>query len=321
MKDQDWIAPYAAPAGGWGSVQSLAKSLVREHIPISGSRVLMHQNKTEGFACVSCAWAKPAHPHVFEFCENGAKATTWELTSKRVTPEFFAKHTVAELENWSDHELEAAGRLTHPLRWDAATDKYLPVEWDEAFAGIGHELGKIDPNNAVFYSSGRASLETSFMYGLFVRMYGNNNLPDSSNMCHESTSVALPESIGVPVGTITLEDFAKADGIFFFGQNVGYFQPSHAAPAAGGEPARGSNHYVQSAARAGLERFVNPQSPSEMLSGSSTRISSQYHQLKAGGDIAAVMGIAKALFALDEQKSRHRFARRARSRLHRRAHA
>src|SRR5581483_1075957 len=127
MKNQPKVKAYTGPAGGWGSVRSLAKSLTREHIPISGSRVLLHQNKTGGFMCVSCAWAKPDPPRVFEFCEQGAKATTWELTSKRVTPEFFAKHTVAELETWDDHQLEEAGRLTHPMRWDAASDKYVPV--------------------------------------------------------------------------------------------------------------------------------------------------------------------------------------------------
>jgi molybdopterin-dependent oxidoreductase alpha subunit len=293
--------PYTGPAGGWGSVKSLAKSLTKEHIPITGSRVLLHQNKTGGFMCVSCAWAKPDPPNVFEFCENGAKATTWELTSKRVTPEFFAAHTLDDLQKWSDHELEAAGRLTHPMRWDAASNKYVPVEWDAAFREIGDELKLFDPRSVVFYSSGRASLETSFMYGLFARMYGNNNLPDSSNMCHETTSVALPESIGVPVGTCTLDDFAKTDGILYFGQNVGTSSPrmlhqlqeasQRGAPIITFNPLR----------ERGLERFANPQSPREMLTGSSTQISSQYHQVKPGGDTAAMYGIAKALFAIEDE--------------------
>jgi molybdopterin-dependent oxidoreductase alpha subunit len=291
---------YSSPAGGWGSVQSLARSLTRQFVPVSGSRVLFHQNKPDGFMCVSCAWAKPADPHVFEFCENGAKATTWEITRKRVTPEFFAKHSVTELESWDDHQLEAAGRLTHPMRWDKASDRYVPVSWSEAFNAIGGELRSLEPKSAVFYTSGRASLEAAYMYGLFARMYGNNNLPDSSNMCHESTSVALPESIGVPVGTCTLDDFAKTDCIFFFGQNVGTSSPRML-------------HQLQEAAQRGvpivtfnplrergLERFTNPQAPTEMLTGSATRISSQYHQLKSGGDMAAIMGITKALLALDE---------------------
>ncbi|MCC8981463.1 FdhF/YdeP family oxidoreductase [Bradyrhizobium acaciae] len=299
LSDDLEVEPYDAPSGGWGSVRSLAKSLTREHVPIKGSRVLLHQNKTGGFMCVSCAWAKPADPRVFEFCENGAKATTWEITHKRVTPEFFAARTVTELEGWDDHHLEAAGRLTHPMRWDAAIDKYVPVSWEAAFAEIGRELRALHPDSAVFYTSGRASLEASFMYGLFARAYGTNNLPDSSNMCHETSSVALPESIGVPVGTCTLDDFDKTDCIFFFGQNVGTSSPRML-------------HQLQDAARRGvpivtfnplrergLEEFVNPQAPGEMLTDKPTRISSQYHQVRSGGDTAAIMGIAKALLGWD----------------------
>lgn len=287
------------PAGGWGSVKSLVKALTHEHVPLKGSRVLLQQNKSDGFMCVSCAWAKPADPRVFEFCENGAKATAWDITSKRATPAFFQERTVRELEAWDDHQLEAAGRLTAPLRWDPASDKYLEVSWDDAFAEIGRELSRLDPDSAVFYASGRASLETAYMYSLLARIYGTNNLPDSSNMCHETTSVALPESIGVAVGTCTLDDFPVTDCIFFFGQNVGTSSPRML-------------HELQEASRRGvpiitfnplrergLEEFINPQSPTEMLSGKATRISSQYHQVKAGGDTAAMMGIAKALFELE----------------------
>ena len=288
------------PAGGWGSVKSLAKSLTHEHVPFKGSRVLLKQNKTKGFMCVSCAWAKPADPRLFEFCENGAKATTWDITRKRVTPQFFQKHTVKELETWDDHHLESAGRLTHPMRWDAATDKYVEVRWEDAFAEIGRELQALDPKSVVFYASGRASLETAYMYGLLARIYGNNNLPDSSNMCHESTSVALPESIGVPVGTCTLDDFEKTDCIFFFGQNVGTSSPRmlHELQEASkrGVPIVTFNPLRER----GLVEFINPQSPTEMLTDSGTRITSQYHQVKAGGDTAAMMGMAKALFALED---------------------
>ena len=294
------VQPYENASGGWGSVRSLVKSIGRDRVPFSGPRVLLKQNKTDGFMCVSCAWAKPADPRMFEFCENGAKATTWEITNKRVTPRFFSKHTVSDLENWDDHHLEAAGRLTHPMRWDKETDKYVPVEWSVAFEEIGRELSALDPKQAVFYTSGRASLETAFMYGLFARAYGNNNLPDSSNMCHETTSVALPESIGVPVGTCTLDDFEHTDAIFFFGQNVGTSSPrmlhqlqeavKRGVPIVTFNPLR----------ERGLVEFANPQSPAEMLVKSPTRITSQYHQLKIGGDTAAMMGIAKALFELDK---------------------
>ncbi|HEX2527826.1 MAG TPA: FdhF/YdeP family oxidoreductase [Geminicoccus sp.] len=292
--------PYEGPSGGWGSAESVLRYVGNES-PTRSTPALLKQNKPDGFMCVSCAWAKPAHPHPAEFCENGAKATTWELTSKTIGPEFFEKHTVSELLTWPDHDLEEAGRLTHPLRYDPARDRYLPIAWDAAFKEIGAELRQIDPHAAVFYASGRASLETSYMYQLFARLFGSNNLPDSSNMCHETTSVALPESIGVPVGTVTLEDFDETECIFFFGQNVGTNSPRML-------------HQLQDVSRRGvpivtfnplrergLERFTNPQSPTEMALGQETRISSRYYQVTAGGDIAAILGICKAVIAMDDE--------------------
>ena len=164
-------------------------------------------------------------PHSIEACENGIKATAWEITSKRTPPEFFAQHTVTELLTWSDLALEDEGRLTEPLRWDEATRQVRARAWAEAFADIGARLKALPPRSVVFYTSGRASLETAFMYSLMARLYGCNNLPDSSNMCHESTSVGLPQTIGVPVGTVSLDDFAHTDCLFFFGQNVGTNSP------------------------------------------------------------------------------------------------
>ncbi|WP_323141698.1 FdhF/YdeP family oxidoreductase [Massilia phyllosphaerae] len=288
------------PSGGWGSIKEVTTILLEQRVPIEGSALLLKQNKPDGFMCTSCAWAKPAHPHPAEFCESGAKATAWEITSKVVKPEFFAKHTVRELESWNDHDLENIGRLTVPLRYDAASDRYAEIGWDQAFDEIGAQLRGFDPKQVVFYSSGRASLETSYMYQLLARMYGNNNLPDSSNMCHESTSVALPKSIGVPIGTVTLDDFEKTDCIFFFGQNVGVNSPRML-------------HQLQEARKRGVEiitfnplrerglvSFTNPQSPLEMLTGSETCISTQYHQVKAGGDTAALMGLCKAVIEADD---------------------
>ncbi|MBS9720390.1 FdhF/YdeP family oxidoreductase [Tianweitania sp. BSSL-BM11] len=304
MHDSDHYEPYEGPAGGWGSVQSLTKYALEEGHVLKNSAILAKQNKPDGFACTSCAWAKPAKPHAAEFCENGAKATFWELTTKRAQPEFFAKHTVTELQTWPDYDLEAAGRLTHPMRFNHTTDRYEPVSWGMAFAEIGRELSAIravDPKKTVFYASGRASLETSYMYALMARLYGNNNLPDSSNMCHESTSVALPKSIGVPVGTVRLDDFEKADAIFFFGQNVGSNSPRllHDLQEASkrGVPIVTFNPLRER----GLESFTNPQSPVEMATGSETRISSEYYQVKAGGDIAAITGMCKALLEMDAQ--------------------
>jgi anaerobic selenocysteine-containing dehydrogenase len=212
------IEDYTAPAGGWGSMKSLVEISAREKVGPEVIRELARQNKPDGFACVSCAWGKPAHPHVAEFCENGAKATAWELTSFRVTPAFFEQHTVSELIGWKDYDLEQAGRLTHPLKYDAATDKYAACSWDEAFAGIGAKLKTYDPTKVIFYASGRASLETSYMYSLLARMYGSQNLPDSSNMCHETTSVGLKSAIGSAVGTIHLSDYEKCDATSISGR-------------------------------------------------------------------------------------------------------
>jgi len=290
----------AMPAGGWGSVQEVSTILLHQRVPLKDSPLLLKQNKPDGFACVSCAWAKPANPHPFEFCESGAKATAWETTSKVIGADFFERHTVTELEAWDDHRLEDQGRLTVPLRYDPHTDKYREIAWDTAFAEIGAALRGMDRKQVVFYSSGRASLETSYMYGLLARMYGNNNLPDSSNMCHESTSVGLQKTIGVPVGTVALDDFERTDCIFFFGQNVGVNSPRML-------------HQLQQARRRGvpiitfnplrergLVSFTNPQSPVEMLTKAETAISTQYHQVKPGGDTAAIMGLCKAIFAVDD---------------------
>src|SRR5450830_2011947 len=294
------IEPATMPAGGWGSVSEVTHILLDQHVAGKDSRLLMKQNKPDGFACVSCAWAKPANPHPFEFCESGAKATAWETTSKRIGADFFERHTVTALESWSDHDLEDQGRLTVPLRWDAASDKYRPVAWDTAFAEIGAALKACQRDQVVFYSSGRASLETSYMYQLLARMYGNNNLPDSSNMCHESTSVGLKKTIGVPVGTVTLDDFEKTDCIFFFGQNVGVNSPrmlhSLEAVRKRGAPVITFNPLRER----GLVSFVNPQSPLEMLTPARTAISTQYVQIKIGGDTAAVMGMAKWLIENDD---------------------
>ena len=243
------IDPYWGPVGGWGSAKSVAEILLREAVPLKGPYALLHQNKPRGFACVSCSYAKPGDPHPLEFCENGAKATAWEITSKRCGPDFFAEHNVSALESWSDHDLEEVGRLTEPLRYDPESDKYRPVAWNEAFAEIGNSLNRFDPKSVVFYTSGRASLEASYMYQLFARMYGSNNLPDSSNMCHESTSVALPETIGVPIGTVKIEDFDHTDCMFFFGQNVGVSSPRMLHQLDEVRRARRAHHHLQSAAR------------------------------------------------------------------------
>ena len=287
-------------AGGWGSVKDVAGHLRHEHVLLKGTRVILKQNKPQGFQCVSCSWAKPAHPHLVEACENGIKATAWEITARRAPPEFFDGHTVSELLAWSDLELESTGRLTEPMVWNSATDKYQRCSWEQAFSDIGRQLKTLAPRSVVFYTSGRASLETAFLYQLFARAFGNNNLPDSSNMCHESTSVGLPKSIGVPVGTVVLDDFEHTDCIFFFGQNVTTNSPRMLHLL---QEARQRNVPIVTfnpLREAGLVHFRNPLSAAQMLTGAETPISTQYHQVKVGGDIAALTGICKTLIEMDD---------------------
>ena len=291
---------YEGPAGGWGSLKGMGKVFARELSTPAVAETLMRQNKAGGYMCSSCAWGKPAHPHPFEFCENGAKATIWDLTRDRCTPEFFVEHTVNELLGWADYDLEMQGRLTEPLRYDPASDKYVVCRWDEAFTGIARELNALDPRSVVFYASGKASLEASYLYALFARLYGNNNLPDSSNMCHETTSVGLKKVTGSPVGTCIMEDFEHCDAIFYFGQNPGTNSPRflHGLKSA---VERGCRIVVFNPVREqGLVRFINPQNPAQMLTGHATELAHMYLQVKPGGDISALMGLCKRVLAADD---------------------
>jgi molybdopterin-dependent oxidoreductase alpha subunit len=299
-KAKDGTVYYSGAEGGWGSLRGMALVFEAERNGLNVLPALGRLNKVGGLMCSSCAWTKPAKPHMFEFCENGAKATMWDLTTRRATPEFFAQHTLAEMREWRDFDLEQAGRLTHPMRYDRAIDKYVPCGWEEAFSAIGMGLQRIDPKSAVFYTSGRASLETSYAWALFARAYGHNNLPDSSNMCHETTSVALKKTIGAPVGTCLLEDFEHCDAIFFFGQNTGTNSPRfiHTLTKArkrGVEIVTFNPIYEK-----GLVEFRNPQSL-QMVTGGKTLISTQYHQLKPGSDIAAILGMCKHVLAEEDR--------------------
>lgn len=299
-KRPEGIEQYDAPAGGWGALKAVASTLAHQQIVAQGTATLLKANQPEGFDCPGCAWPDPKHTSSFEFCENGAKAITWESTAKRVLPEFFAENTVSSLWHWTDHQLEDQGRLTHPMIFDHDSDRYLPISWEDAFAIIGAELGKLEsPNEAEFYTSGRASNEAAFLYQLFVRAFGTNNFPDCSNMCHEATSVGLPQSIGVGKGTVTLEDFDSADAIFSFGHNPGTNHPRmmttlHNASRRG-VPIIVFNPLKERA----LEKFAAPQNPVEMATLSSTPIASAYHQVRAGGDLAALKGIMKIVLEKD----------------------
>jgi molybdopterin-dependent oxidoreductase alpha subunit len=289
------------PAGGWGSLRSLVRIYGEAWPTPAAIESLTRQNKPKGFMCVSCAWPKPVNYHPFEFCENGAKATMWDLTSARCTPDFWDDRTVCELRTWKDHDLEMTGRLTHPMRYDAETDRYVEVTWEEAFEKIGSSLNAHDPNAAVFYSSGHAGLEAAYLYALLARVHGTNNLPQSSNMCHETTSVGLNKVIGSPVGTIVWEDLEKADAFFFFGQNPGSNSPRFLHPLQDAKRRGAKIVTFNPVVEQGLVSFVNPQNPLDMLTGNETAISDLYLQVKAGGDIAAILGLCKAVIEADDE--------------------
>ncbi len=199
--------------------------------------------------CVSCAWSKPEKPNPAEFCENGAKATAWDLTRHRCTPEFFAQHTLTELRDWKDFDLEHQGRLTAPMKYDPATDKYFECRWSDAFAEIGRELKALDPKSVIFYASGRASLETSYMYGIFARMYGCNNLPDSSNMCHEFDIRRLETKPRRAGRHREARGFRKDRLHPVLRPECRVEQPAHASRTTALRQTGRSDHHLQSAAR------------------------------------------------------------------------
>ena len=261
-------------------------------------------NQADGFDCPGCAWPDPAEPgerSSFEFCENGAKAVAWEATKKRCDPAFFAKHTVRELDRWSDHELEAVGRLTRPMRYDPRTDRYTEATWDEAYRLVGERLrGLDDPDHAVFYTSGRTSNEAAFLYQLLGRRLGTNNFPDCSNMCHESSGVAMAASIGVGKGTVTLEDFALADQIWVIGQNPGTNHPRMLTELERACRRGCSIVSVNPMRERAMEGFVHPQDARAMVLNEATPIASELVQPVIGGDLALFTGICKRVLDIDE---------------------
>jgi molybdopterin-dependent oxidoreductase alpha subunit len=294
---------YKGPAGGWSALRSVTNALLRQDIAVKGAKTLLSANQPDGFDCPGCAWPDRNHHSAFEFCENGAKAVAAEATARRAGPELFAQHTVRALAQQSDFWLEDQGRLTHPMVYDAATDRYVPIGWDAAFALVARHLNALpDPNQAIFYTSGRASNEAAFLYQLFVREYGTNNFPDCSNMCHEPSGSGMRPQIGVGKGTVTLEDFERADAIFIFGQNPGTNHPRMLGELRAAHKRGAQIVSFNPLRERGLERFADPQSKMEMATLGATPISTHYFQLRVGGDLAAVKGMMKHVL---EQEDAH----------------
>ena len=301
MKEEK-IEFYKGPAGGWGALKATAIAVRTQMDALDAPVTLLRTNQPDGFDCPGCAWPDKEHKSTFQFCENGAKAVTWEATSKRVTPEFLAKNTVTSLLAKSDYELEGYGRLTRPLRYDRASDTFRPVEWEEAFERIGEVLRGLEPDQVEFYTSGRASNEAAYLFQLFAREYGTNNFPDCSNMCHEATSVGLPRSIGIGKGTVSLDDFDNTELVISIGHNPGTNHPRMMGTLH--ELARRNVPIIvfNPLRERALERFADPQSVIEMATYSSTDIASTYFQVKAGGDAAALKGIAKHLLQMEQER-------------------
>jgi len=288
--------PYTGAAAGWGALRSVASFWLDSKQPLKNIRALLKTNQNGGFDCPGCAWGDSPEDGAVKFCENGAKAVNWEATKRRVDAAFFARYSVTQLREQSDYWLEYQGRLTEPMRYDRASDRYLPIGWDEAFALIAGHLNALEkPDQAEFYTSGRTSNEAAFLYQLFVRAYGSNNFPDCSNMCHEASGVALGESIGVGKGSVTFEDFAKADAIFVLGQNPGTNHPRMLEPLREAV-ARGAQVVCFNPLKErGLERFQHPQHALEMLANGSAPLNTAFFRPALGGDMAAMRGIAKLL--------------------------
>jgi len=287
-------------AAGFYSIYETVKRGVLEMGAGNSLRTLLKVNQTDGFDCPSCAWPDPDRDRkAAEFCENGAKAVASEATTARILPEFFAAHSVSELLTHSDRWYEQQGRLTQPMWRPAGADHYQPIDWDAAFELIARELNALDSaNEAAFYTSGRASNEAAFLYQLFVRQFGTNNLPDCSNLCHESSGAGLTEAIGIGKATVKLEDFSHADAIFVIGQNPGTCHPRMLSELQ--KAARNGCQIVSvnPLAETGLIRFKNPQEPLSLL-GAGTPIASLFLPVRINGDVALLKGIMKEMLQED----------------------
>lgn len=283
-------------AGGVPAVASSLNHILREAGPLRGTHGLLEMNQIGGFDCPSCAWPDPDDERsVAEFCENGAKALASEATRKQANAEFFAKHSVAELAAQSDLWHDRQGRLVEPMVLLKNATHYTPISWDDAFRLVANELETLpSPDDAIFYTSGRASNEAAFIYQLFVRSYGTNNLPDCSNMCHESSGLAMNQSIGVGKGTVTLDDLLEADTILCVGQNPGTNHPRMLTTLEAAVKRGAKVVAVNPLREAGLVAFAHPQNPVAML-GKVSPLASQFVRVRMNGDLALFRGISKCL--------------------------
>ncbi len=286
-------------------MKAVAKSLqvsLAEMGPLRTAETWFKINQKSGFDCPSCAWADPlGHREIFEFCENGAKAMADDATTKKVGRDFFAKYSVAELSEQTDHWLNAQGRLVEPMVLREGSTHYAPISWPDAFAIAGQELNALaSPHEAAFYTSGKASNEAAFLFQLFVRQFGTNNLPDCSNMCHESSGAGLKETLGVGKSTVTLEDLENADSILVIGQNPATNHPRMLTSLQAAKRKGAKIIAINPLKEVGLLRFKHPQEPLHIFS-EGTAIADVFLQVKINGDVAVLKGLSKYLIEQEDR--------------------
>ena len=287
-------------AAGAAAVASSMNHVMRTAGPVRGTKALLELNQKDGFDCPSCAWPDPDdHRAVTEFCENGAKAIASEATTKQIDRSFFRKHSVADLLEKSDYWHDQQGRLVEPMVLREGATHYEPIDWNAAFELVGSQLKSLDnPDEAIFYTSGRASNEAAFLYQLFIRHYGTNNLPDCSNMCHESSGTAMKQAVGIGKGTVTLDDIHEADTVICIGQNPGTNHPRMLSSLETCVENGGKIIAINPLKEAGLMGFAHPQKISGMM-GKSTQLATQYLQVKVNGDLALLRALGKEIFERD----------------------
>ena len=292
----------AKVAAGITAVSNALKDAASQMGMVRCNKTLLNLNQTKGFDCPSCAWPDPKpgeRSGIAEYCENGARAVAEEATTARANPAFFAKHSIEEMMGWTERKLGKNGRITHPMILKEGATHYEPIAWEDAFKTIATHLSLLDsPDEAIFYTSGRTSNEAAFLYQLFVRQFGTNNLPDCSNMCHESTGMGLSQTIGIGKGTVKLEDFYVADIILVIGQNPGTNHPRMLSALQKAKRAGAKVVSINPLAETGLKNFKNPQEMRGWI-GNPTPIADVFLQVSINGDLALLKAITKVLVELD----------------------
>jgi molybdopterin-dependent oxidoreductase alpha subunit len=294
----------AKAAAGVKAVYSSFKHIFGAMPVGRGLKALWHLNQKGGFDCPSCAWPDPdgERSRIAEYCENGAKAIAEEATTRQFTPVFFQKYSVAELSQKSDYWLGQQGRLTHPMILRVGQTHYEKIAWKDAFQLIGKHLNQLaSPDEAIFYTSGRTSNEAAFLYQLFVRMYGTNNMPDCSNMCHESSGSALGETLGLGKGSVKLDDFEKAEVIMILGQNPGTNHPRMLSALEKAKRAGAKIISINPLIETGLLKFNHPQEVKDLLFGGE-KLTDTYLQIRINGDLALLKAFNKILLEAEEEK-------------------